>query len=121
MNIKEGVKHQLAFDVFTAGLEREVPEQVKEWRGWIATWESKQHMNSAELPYELQIAQEEFILTDDGVEVEREDTPSTFLAMGMGIKSEQRKLAIDVKALKALRTMPGILTQTYSEYTLSIF
>ncbi|KAJ7220366.1 hypothetical protein C8J57DRAFT_1536840 [Mycena rebaudengoi] len=97
------------------GLEREVPEQVKEWRGWITRWESKQHTDSVESPYEvkieagkqmtlrdiqLQIAQEEFILTDDRVEVEREDTPSTFLAMGMGIESEQCKLAIDVKALK---------------------
>jgi hypothetical protein len=35
------------------------------------------------------IAQEEFVCTDDGVEVEREHTPSAFITMGLEIKETQ--------------------------------
>jgi hypothetical protein len=37
----------------------------------------------------LRIAQEEYARTGDGTEVEREDTPSTFISMGMEIEETQ--------------------------------
>jgi hypothetical protein len=38
---------------------------------------------------QLQIAKEELIQTEDGVEVEQESTPSTFIMMGLGIEDIQ--------------------------------
>ena len=37
----------------------------------------------------LRLAQEELIRNGEGVEVEREDTPSTFVMMGLEIKESQ--------------------------------
>jgi hypothetical protein len=37
----------------------------------------------------LMIAAEEYSRTGDGTEVEREDTPSTFVSMGMEIEETQ--------------------------------
>ncbi|KAJ7182540.1 hypothetical protein C8R43DRAFT_1116179 [Mycena crocata] len=44
------------------------------------------------------LATEEYARTGDGVGVEREDSVSTFLVMGMDIEEMQRQLAISIKA-----------------------
>ncbi|KAJ7029965.1 hypothetical protein C8F04DRAFT_1211814 [Mycena alexandri] len=107
VSIKEGTKHKAVFDAFSAGLE-----EVAEWRQWVTRWESKQHTGPAESPFELteqvttlrdiqlQIAEEELICTDDGVEIEQEHTAGAFIAMGLDIEEQQRRLEVDVKALK---------------------
>ncbi|KAJ7441221.1 hypothetical protein FB451DRAFT_982786, partial [Mycena latifolia] len=46
----------------------------------------------------LKLVKEELIRSGEGVEVEWEDTPSTFIIMGLEIEESQRHLAIDVKA-----------------------
>ncbi|KAJ7754614.1 hypothetical protein B0H16DRAFT_1886706 [Mycena metata] len=50
----------------------------------------------------LNLAKEELITSGEGVEVEREDTPSTFILMGLEIEESQWHLAIDVKAIANL-------------------
>ncbi|KAJ7654164.1 hypothetical protein B0H17DRAFT_1214490 [Mycena rosella] len=72
----------------------------------------EQHTDLSESPFEcteevmtlhdiqLQLAEEELICTEDGVEVEQESTPSTFVMMGLDIEGLQRRLEIDVKALQ---------------------
>ncbi|KAJ6484517.1 hypothetical protein C8R47DRAFT_1073122 [Mycena vitilis] len=111
-NMKEGSKHQSAFDAFSSGLEEVRPDQVAEWRALVDLWESEQHTTSASSPFELveevatlrdiqlEIATEEFVCTEDGVEVEREHSPGTFITRGLELEEIQRKLTIDVKALK---------------------
>ncbi|KAJ7665761.1 hypothetical protein B0H17DRAFT_1336399 [Mycena rosella] len=47
---------------------------------------------------QLAIAQEEFLCTDDRVEVEQEHLPGMFISMGLDL--EEQQLEIDVKALK---------------------
>ncbi|KAJ7075033.1 hypothetical protein B0H15DRAFT_747204, partial [Mycena belliarum] len=109
--IKGGKMHQDAFDAFHAGLYDRKPELVDEWRGWVEKYEKEQHtMNDKSSPYEyeetnttlkqvrLKLAQEEYTRTGDGTEVEREDTPSTFISMGMEIEESQRQLAVAIKA-----------------------
>ncbi|KAJ7154821.1 hypothetical protein C8R46DRAFT_911140 [Mycena filopes] len=100
VSIKEGIKHQAAFDTFDEGLKAVRPDKVGEWREWVMRWESKQHTDASESPFELkehvttlrdiqlQIAEEEFLSTDDGIEIEQEHTPGV------------RRLDVDVKALK---------------------
>ncbi|KAF7369403.1 CxC2 domain-containing protein [Mycena venus] len=112
-NIQEGTKHKVALDAFTEGLERTRPEEVAEWRAWVEEWEATQHTTTENCPFEymeavrtlqdiqLRIAAEELILTEDGVEVEQENTPSTFISMGLSIEDQQRRLEIDIKALQA--------------------
>ncbi|KAJ7712102.1 hypothetical protein B0H16DRAFT_1667635 [Mycena metata] len=121
VSMKEGAKHQAAFDTFTQALEEAKPEQVAEWREWVDRWESKQHTDASESPFELteqgmssedierlttlcdiqlKIAEEELIYTDDGVEIEQEHSPGIFIAMGLEIEEQQRRLEVDVKALK---------------------
>ncbi|KAJ7475547.1 hypothetical protein B0H11DRAFT_2158492 [Mycena galericulata] len=112
VSIKEGSKHKTALDAFTAGLEEHRPEEVADWKAWVLRWEAEQHTNGDDAPFELaeevttlreiqlQIASEEFLCTEDGVEVEQEHTPGTFVAMGMDIEETQRRLEIDVRALK---------------------
>ncbi|KAJ7166466.1 hypothetical protein C8R43DRAFT_946025 [Mycena crocata] len=112
VNIKEGLKHRAAFEEFSSGLEALRPNEVAEWRAWVLRWEATQHMDAADSPFELveevttlraiqlEIAEEEFICTDDGVEVEQEHSPGSFVSMGLALEEEQRKLAVDVKALK---------------------
>ncbi|KAJ7761160.1 hypothetical protein DFH07DRAFT_957235 [Mycena maculata] len=88
------------------------PEELREWRERVLRWELKQHTDSSESPFELAeevttlrdiqlgIATEEYICTDDGVEVEHEHTPGTFITMGMELEELQRRLEVDVHALK---------------------
>ncbi|KAJ6603283.1 hypothetical protein DFH09DRAFT_899070, partial [Mycena vulgaris] len=110
-NVMEGQVHRDACNVFNAALEEQVPVQVGKWKAWVADWESRQHVDGTESPFEvkekvmtmkeirLRLANEELIQSGEGVEVEREDTPSTFIMMGLGIEESQRHLAIDVKAI----------------------
>ncbi|KAJ7765189.1 hypothetical protein B0H16DRAFT_1454369 [Mycena metata] len=112
VNIKEAVKHQAAFDRFSDALEEFRPAEVAEWREWVQRWESKQHTDGSESPFEvkdevttlrdiqLKIATDEFICTEDGVEIEWEHSPGTFITMGLELEQVQRKLAIDVRVLK---------------------
>ncbi|KAJ7068939.1 hypothetical protein B0H15DRAFT_807369 [Mycena belliarum] len=112
IDLKEGAKHKLALEAFTAGLEAERAAEVQEWRDMIKAWEAVQHTTAEGSPYEykeavttlrdiqLAIAQEEFIRTEDGVEIEQESTPGTFIMMGLELEDIQRRLEIDVKALQ---------------------
>ncbi|KAJ7079826.1 hypothetical protein B0H15DRAFT_924531 [Mycena belliarum] len=115
-NIKEGLKHRAAFEAFSAGLEESRPAEVAEWRAQVKVWEAKQHTTEApskvDSPFELleevstlrdiqlKIASEEFLCTDDGVEVERKHSPGTFITMGLELEETQRRLEVDVRALK---------------------
>ncbi|KAJ7763723.1 hypothetical protein B0H16DRAFT_1661737 [Mycena metata] len=110
-NVREGQVHRDAFDAFNASLTEKVPELVEQWKAWVHEWESRQHTDGTESPFEVQetvttmkeirlrLAEEELVQSGEGVEVEREDTPSTFILMGLEIEESQRHLAIDVKAL----------------------
>ncbi|KAJ7062409.1 hypothetical protein B0H15DRAFT_926073 [Mycena belliarum] len=110
-NVTEGQVHRDAFEAFNAALEEEVPDLVARWREWVMDWESRQHTTGAESPFEVtekemsmkdirvKLAKEELLRSGEGVEVEREDTPSTFIMMGLEIEESQRFLAIDVKAI----------------------
>ncbi|KAJ7429369.1 hypothetical protein B0H11DRAFT_1945160 [Mycena galericulata] len=84
---------------------------VAGWEAWVKEWESKQHTNGLESPFEVKekvmsmkdirvkLVKEELLRSGEGTEVEREDTPSTFIIMGLEIEESQRYLTIDVKAL----------------------
>ncbi|KAF8217868.1 hypothetical protein K438DRAFT_2038011 [Mycena galopus ATCC 62051] len=108
----EGAVHKAILDVFTKGLEEENPEQVKKWRALVEKWESKQHKAGATSPFEaqeevrtlrdiqLEIAKEELMRTETSDEVEREHSPGSFISMGLEIEETQRKLTVDVRALK---------------------
>ncbi|KAJ7195402.1 hypothetical protein B0H12DRAFT_1245586 [Mycena haematopus] len=110
--MQEGTVHATHMDSFTKGLEEERPEEVRNWRAWVMRWESVQHTTPEDSPFELkeevttlrdiqlQIATEEFVCAGDGIEVEREHTPGAFITMGLQIEDMQRKLAVDVHALK---------------------
>ncbi|KAF7356782.1 hypothetical protein MVEN_01013500 [Mycena venus] len=112
VNLKEATQHKASFDAFTKGLEEVRPQDVAEWREWVKRWDSKQHEDGKESSFELQeevatlheiqyrIAREEFICTDDGVEIEQEHTQGAFLTMGLEIEETQRRLTVDVRALK---------------------
>ncbi|KAJ7608966.1 hypothetical protein DFH06DRAFT_1148713 [Mycena polygramma] len=115
--IKEGRSHKLAFEAFNNGLMAEMPEQVESWKTWVEKYEREQHGRKdrpdTASPYEyeelvttlkdvrLKLMKEEYGKAGDGSEVEREDTPSTFLSMGIDIEEAQRQLAVHVRALGA--------------------
>ncbi|KAJ7737187.1 hypothetical protein DFH07DRAFT_870629 [Mycena maculata] len=116
--IKEGRAHQDSFEAFNKNLSAQQPEMVKEWKVWVDKWERERHVEGEKnSPYEyeeatttlkdvrLKLAAEEYARTGDGVEVEREDTPSTFLTMGMEIEEAQRQLAISIKSIGANPTV----------------
>ncbi|KAF8148323.1 hypothetical protein K438DRAFT_1625581 [Mycena galopus ATCC 62051] len=110
-NVKEGHVHRDAFKAFDAALREAAPEMVEGWKEWVHTWESRQHTNGVESPFEFKekvmtmrdirnkLAKEEQLRSGDGTEVEREDTPSTFIVMGLEIEETQRHLTINVKAV----------------------
>ncbi|KAF8129441.1 hypothetical protein K438DRAFT_2136914 [Mycena galopus ATCC 62051] len=110
--IQEGEAHKGSLNAFTKGLEQERPDKVQRWRESIEKWNSVQHTTSVGSPFELeeevttlreiqsQIAAEEFICTGKGVEIEREHTPGAFIMMGLEIEEVQRRLAVDVHAVK---------------------
>ncbi|KAJ6451151.1 hypothetical protein C8R45DRAFT_848553 [Mycena sanguinolenta] len=100
-NVVEGQVHRDTFDAFDAAMEEKVPELVARWRAWVHEWESRQHTDGTESPFEaqekvatmkdirLKLAKEELLRSGEGVEVEREDTPSTFIGMGLEIEESQ--------------------------------
>ncbi|KAJ6549339.1 hypothetical protein B0H10DRAFT_2380877, partial [Mycena sp. CBHHK59/15] len=103
-NVKEGQVHRDAFEAFDAALRGTAPEMVEGWQKWVDDWESRQHkdgrsrlMSMREI--RLKLAKEELLRSGEGVEVEQEDTPSTFVLMGLEIEESQRYLAIDVKSI----------------------
>ncbi|KAJ7440834.1 hypothetical protein B0H11DRAFT_2163296 [Mycena galericulata] len=110
-NVTEGQVHRDAFDAFDAALRETSPELVAGWEDWVKDWESRQHVDGIESPFEvkekmmsmkdirIKLAKEELLRSGEGTEVEREDTPSTFVIMGLEIEESQRYLTIDVKAL----------------------
>ncbi|KAJ7818600.1 hypothetical protein B0H14DRAFT_2601175 [Mycena olivaceomarginata] len=112
VSIKEGMKHKVAFEAFTEGLEEARPEDVAEWKAHVLLWEATPHPKTSESPFELvdevstlrdiqlRIAVEEFVCTKDGVEIERDHTPGSFITMGLELEQVQRKLEIDLRALK---------------------
>ncbi|KAJ7348502.1 hypothetical protein DFH08DRAFT_959905 [Mycena albidolilacea] len=103
--------HRDAFEAFNSALWETAPEMVSGWEKWVHYWESCQHKDGTESLFELKekvmtmqeiwrkLAKEELLRSREGVEVEREDTPSTFLLMGMEIRESQCCLTIDVKAV----------------------
>ncbi|KAJ6564322.1 hypothetical protein B0H19DRAFT_1140795 [Mycena capillaripes] len=110
-DIKSGREHAASFKAFTEGLTSQQPELVDEWRVWVDEWERTRHVEDEKnSPYEyteqattlkdvrLKLAEEEYARTGDGTEVEREDTPSTFISMGMELEEAQRQLAVFIKA-----------------------
>ncbi|KAJ7446784.1 hypothetical protein FB451DRAFT_1343526 [Mycena latifolia] len=111
-DLKEAKKHKDAFNAFTTLLEGDQPELVAKWRGWVKDWESEQHTEGIDSPYEtskpvhtmkdicLRLGKEELTRTGAGVQIERQHTSSTFITMGLEIEHSQRILTIDMKALK---------------------
>ncbi|KAJ6475387.1 hypothetical protein C8R45DRAFT_1102680 [Mycena sanguinolenta] len=110
-NVKEGQIHRDAFEAFDAALRETAPEMVEGWKKWVGEWESRQHKDGTESPFEctekvmslrdirMKLAKEELLRSGEGDEIEQEDTPSTFILMGLEIEEVQRHLAIDVKAV----------------------
>jgi hypothetical protein len=52
VSIKEGTKHNAAFEVFTKGLEATRADEVAEWREQVLTWETLTRPTLADSPFE---------------------------------------------------------------------
>jgi hypothetical protein len=50
--IKEGLKHNAAFDTFNGGLEAVRPREIADWRAVVTKWESKQHQDNSDSPFD---------------------------------------------------------------------
>ncbi|KAJ6508192.1 hypothetical protein C8R45DRAFT_1089391 [Mycena sanguinolenta] len=113
-NVKGGQVHRDAFEAFDQALRQQDSTLVDSWKNWVHEWESCQHTNRIELPFELKekvlsmrdiklkLAKDELLRSREGMEVEREDTSSTFILMGIEIEESQRYLTIDVTAVANL-------------------
>ncbi|KAJ7300638.1 hypothetical protein DFH08DRAFT_828281 [Mycena albidolilacea] len=112
---KEGQIHRDAFEAFDAALRETAPEMVEGWKNWVHQWGARQHTDGTESPFELKekvatlreiknkLTKEALLRSGEGTEVEREDTPSTFIVMGLEIEDIQRNLTIHVKAVASPR------------------
>ncbi|KAJ7794073.1 hypothetical protein B0H14DRAFT_3497397 [Mycena olivaceomarginata] len=115
VGIKEGLRHQAVFDGFSNGLEESRPALVAEWKEQVLAWEAIPNPKPEDSPFklasevttlrdiQLQIATEELIHTEDdtdNVEIEREHSPGSFITTGLELEVAQRKLEVDVRALK---------------------
>ncbi|KAF8197633.1 hypothetical protein K438DRAFT_1759774 [Mycena galopus ATCC 62051] len=110
-NVKEGQVHWEAFEVFNNVLKQTVLELVAKWETWVHEWESQHHRDGVFSPFELKekatnlrdiqlkLVKEELLKSGDSGEIEQEDTPSTFLVIGVDLEETQRVLAIDIKAV----------------------
>ncbi|KAJ6489344.1 hypothetical protein C8R47DRAFT_1071689 [Mycena vitilis] len=110
-DLREGKKHKEAFEAFTALIEAEQPELIEKWKVWVHDWESEQHTEGFDSPFEtsavvhtmkdirLRLGKEELTRTGAGIEIERHHTSSTFITMGLEIEQSQRILTVDMKAL----------------------
>ncbi|KAF8209776.1 hypothetical protein K438DRAFT_1960011 [Mycena galopus ATCC 62051] len=97
-NVKESQVHHEAFEAFDDALRAVAPELVAKWKTMVHEGESSEHSAGDDSPSEqkekvmsmhdiqLKLAREETLRSGDDVEVEREDTPSTFVLMGMDIE-----------------------------------
>ncbi|KAJ7042214.1 hypothetical protein C8F04DRAFT_946055 [Mycena alexandri] len=107
--IKDGRAHKQAFEAFNEGLVRMDGLDVAGWKAWVDkrtasdlfrkfpfSADGGEGMTLKEI--RILLAAEEYAKTGDGTEIEREDTPSTFVTMGMEIEETQRQLAIAIKA-----------------------
>ncbi|KAJ7932991.1 hypothetical protein B0H13DRAFT_1856601 [Mycena leptocephala] len=109
-DLKEAKRHKDAFDAFSAVIGGEQPQLLAKWKGWVKDWESEQHTEAADSPFEMtkpvnamkeirvRIGRQELSETGAGVEIERNHTSSTFVTMGLEIENTQRILTIDIKA-----------------------
>lgn len=116
-NVKEGREHREAFEALDASLRAEVPELVESWKRWVHDWESKQHVDGTESPYELKepsksgnkhvklsltsraeytlkqvklaMEAEELAQTGQGDTIADEDTPSSFILTALEIEQSQ--------------------------------
>jgi hypothetical protein len=52
-NIKEGQAHRDAFEAFDTALWESALELVEGWKKWVHAWESRQHIDGTESPFEL--------------------------------------------------------------------
>jgi hypothetical protein len=52
-NVKEGQIHCNAFEAFDAALRESTPEMVEGWKKWVHQWESRQHKDRMESPFEV--------------------------------------------------------------------
>ncbi|KAJ7076776.1 hypothetical protein C8R43DRAFT_910611 [Mycena crocata] len=114
---REGKKHKDAFEAFTQLLEAERPELVAKWRKWVRDWEAEQHTEGIGVPYEmkkpvttmkdirLQLGKEKLTRMGAGVEVEKHQTSSTFITMGLEIEQTKCILTINIKALSDPSTL----------------
>ncbi|KAJ7866301.1 hypothetical protein B0H13DRAFT_2561520 [Mycena leptocephala] len=110
-NVTEGQAHRDAFEAFDTALRASANTMVQGWQDWVHDWEARQHTTGAASPFEMKekvmsmreirmkLVKEELLRSGEGTEVEREDTPSTFILMGLEIEESQRYLAIDVKSI----------------------
>ncbi|KAJ7136482.1 hypothetical protein C8R43DRAFT_893858 [Mycena crocata] len=94
-NVKEGQMHRDAFEAFD--WQKKHPKWLPNGGLGESPFEVKEKVMTMK-DIRLKLCQEELIRSGGGVEVERDDTPSTFILMGMEIEESQRYLAIDVKA-----------------------
>jgi hypothetical protein len=53
-NIKDGQVHRDAFEAFDSALQEAAPEMVSGWEKWVRDWDSRQHKDGTESPFELQ-------------------------------------------------------------------
>jgi hypothetical protein len=61
-NVKEGQVHRDAFEAFDTALREQVPDLVEGWKKWVHQWESRQHKDGTESPFELKNQKGQFIL-----------------------------------------------------------
>ncbi|KAJ6460703.1 hypothetical protein C8R47DRAFT_1226205 [Mycena vitilis] len=91
--IKGGKEHSDCFQAFHEGLSSQRPELVAQWKELADKWERAKHYENEKgttlKDVRLAMASEEYTRTGDGDEVEREDTPSTFISMGMELEESQ--------------------------------
>ncbi|KAJ7118609.1 hypothetical protein C8R43DRAFT_960209 [Mycena crocata] len=124
-DLKQAREHRDAFSAFTKLLEAESPELVAKWKGWVEEWEAEQHTDEVGSPYEmtkpvstmqdiwLRLGKEELTRTGGNIEVEKEQTSSTVITMGLDIEQTQGRNAggelkeslDDLQAALHIRTM----------------
>jgi hypothetical protein len=52
-DLKEAKRHKDTFDAFSAVIGSEQPELLAKWKGWVKDWESVQHTEAADSPFEM--------------------------------------------------------------------
>ncbi|KAJ7908415.1 hypothetical protein B0H13DRAFT_2331399 [Mycena leptocephala] len=103
-DVTEGQSHRDAFEAFDTALRESANEMVQGWQDWVHDWESRQHTTGAVSPFEVkekgasidvdernpdEAGEGGIAASGEGTEVEREDTLSTFILMGLEIEESQ--------------------------------